>query len=107
MGCTDKNKRTDPIMTNSAALRVLYDLAGGRMKTWGALGRELGAMLGEDLAAGKPSAVVSGPPSAVPSGDEVSSAAFRAASIGARYCGGEVACISVTAARCGVVPGPV
>ena len=62
MGCTDKSKRTDPIMTNSAALRVLYDLAGGRMKTWGALGRELGAMLGEDLAAGKPSAVVSGLP---------------------------------------------
>ena len=49
-------------MTNSAALRVLYDLAGGRMKTWGALGRELGAMLGEDLAAGKPSAVASGLP---------------------------------------------
>ena len=62
MGCTDKSKRTDPIMTNSAALRVLYDLAGGRMKTWGALGRELGAMLGEDLAAGKPSAVASGLP---------------------------------------------
>ena len=62
MGCTDKSKRTDPIMTNSAALRVLYDLAGGRMKTWGALGRELGAMLGEDLAAGKPSTVVSGLP---------------------------------------------
>ena len=59
MGCTDKSKRTEPIMTNSAALRVLYDLAGGRMKTWGALGRELGAMLGEDLAVGKPSAVVS------------------------------------------------
>lgn len=32
------------------------------MKTWGALGRELGAMLGEDLAAGKPSAVASGLP---------------------------------------------
>lgn len=62
MGCTDKSKRTDPIMTNSAALRVLYDLAGGRMKTWGALGRELGAMLGEDLVAGKPSAVASGLP---------------------------------------------
>lgn len=62
MGCTDKSKRTDPIMTNSAALRVLYDLAGGRMKTWGALGRELGAMLGEDLAAGKPSTVASGLP---------------------------------------------
>ena len=62
MGCTDKSKRTDPIMTNSAALRVLYDLAGGRMKTWGALGRELGAMLGEDLAAGKPSVVASGLP---------------------------------------------
>lgn len=62
MRCTDKSKRTDPIMTNSAALRVLYDLAGGRMKTWGALGRELGAMLGEDLAAGKPSAVASGLP---------------------------------------------
>lgn len=62
MGCTDKSKRTKPIMTNSAALRVLYDLAGGRMKTWGALGRELGAMLGEDLAAGKPSAVASGLP---------------------------------------------
>ena len=62
MGCTDKSKRTEPIMTNSAALRVLYDLAGGRMKTWGALGRELGAMLGEDLAVGKPSAVVSGLP---------------------------------------------
>ena len=62
MGCTDKSKRTEPIMTNSAALRVLYDLAGGRMKTWGALGRELGAMLGEDLAAGKPSAVASGLP---------------------------------------------
>lgn len=60
MGCTDKSKRTEPIMTNSAALRVLYDLAGGRMKTWGALGRELGAMLGEDLVAGKPSAVASG-----------------------------------------------
>lgn len=40
-------------MTNSAALRVLYDLAGGRMKTWGALGRELGAMLGEEAAAGQ------------------------------------------------------
>lgn len=62
MGCTDKSKRTEPIMTNSAALRVLYDLAGGRMKTWGALGRELGTMLGEDLAVGKPSAVVSGLP---------------------------------------------
>ena len=62
MGCTDKSKRTEPIMTNSAALRVLYDLAGGRMKTWGALGRELGTMLGEDLAAGKPSAVASGLP---------------------------------------------
>ena len=62
MGCTDKSKRTDPIMTNSAALRVLYDLAGGRMKTWGALGRELGAMLGEEAAAGKPSAVASGLP---------------------------------------------
>lgn len=62
MGCTDKSKRTDPIMTNSAALRVLYDLAGGRMKTWGALGRELGAMLGEEVAAGKPSAVASGLP---------------------------------------------
>ena len=62
MGCTDKSKRTDPIMTNSAALRVLYDLAGGRMKTWGALGRELGAMLGEEAVAGKPSAVVSGRP---------------------------------------------
>ena len=62
MGYTDKSKRTDPIMTNSAALRVLYDLAGGRMKTWGALGRELGAMLGEDLAAGKPSAAASGLP---------------------------------------------
>ena len=62
MGCTDKSKRTEPIMTNSAALRVLYDLAGGRMKTWGALGRELGAMLGEDLVAGKPSAVASGLP---------------------------------------------
>ena len=62
MGYTDKSKRTDPIMTNSAALRVLYDLAGGRMKTWGALGRELGAMLGEDLAAGKPSVVASGLP---------------------------------------------
>ena len=49
-------------MTNSAALRVLYDLAGGRMKTWGALGRELGAMLGEDLVTGKPSAVASGLP---------------------------------------------
>ena len=53
MGCTDKSKRTDPIMTNSAALRVLYDLAGGRMKTWGALGRELGAMLGEEAAPGQ------------------------------------------------------
>ena len=53
MGCTDKSKRTDPIMTNSAALRVLYDLAGGRMKTWGALGRELGAILGEEAAAGQ------------------------------------------------------
>ena len=53
MGCTDKSKRTDPIMTNSAALRVLYDLAGGRMKTWGALGRELGAMLGEETATGQ------------------------------------------------------
>ena len=62
MGCTDKSKRTEPIMTNSAALRVLYDLAGGRMKTWGALGRELGAMLGEDLVTGKPSAVASGLP---------------------------------------------
>lgn len=62
MGCTDKSKRTDPIMTNSAALRVLYDLAGGRMKTWGALGRELGAMLGEDLVTGKPSAAASGLP---------------------------------------------
>ena len=40
-------------MTNSAALRVLYDLAGGRMKTWGALGRELGAMLGEEAAPGQ------------------------------------------------------
>ena len=56
MGCTDKSKRTDPIMTNSAALRVLYDLAGGRMKTWGALGRELGAMLWEEAAAGQTSA---------------------------------------------------
>lgn len=62
MGRTDKSKRTEPIMTNSAALRVLYDLAGGRMKTWGALGRELGAMLGEDLVTGKPSAVASGLP---------------------------------------------
>lgn len=62
MGCTDKSKRTDPIMTNSAALRVLYDLAGGRMKTWGALGRELGAMLGEDLVTGKTSAAASGLP---------------------------------------------
>ena len=53
MGCTDKSKRTGPIMTNSAALRVLYDLAGGRMKTWGALGRELGAILGEEAAAGQ------------------------------------------------------
>lgn len=53
MGCTDKSKRTDPIMTNSAALRVLYDLAGGRMKTWGALGRELGAMLGDEVAPGQ------------------------------------------------------
>lgn len=53
MGCTDKSKRTDPIMTNSAALRVLYDLAGGRMKTWGALGRELGAMLGDEVASGQ------------------------------------------------------
>ena len=53
MGCTDKSKRTDPIMTNSAALRVLYDLAGGRMKTWGALGRELGAMLGDEAAPGQ------------------------------------------------------
>ncbi len=40
-------------MTNSAALRVLYDLAGGRMKTWGALGRELGAMLGDEVASGQ------------------------------------------------------
>lgn len=40
-------------MTNSAALRVLYDLAGGRMKTWGALGRELGAMLGDEAAPGQ------------------------------------------------------
>lgn len=62
MGCTDKSKRTDPIMTNSAALRVLYDLAGGRMKTWGALGRELGAMLGEEAAAGQTSAVASSLP---------------------------------------------
>ena len=62
MGCTDKSKRTDPIMTNSAALRVLYDLAGGRMKTWGALGRELGAMLGEETAAGQTSAMASGLP---------------------------------------------
>ncbi len=62
MGCTDKSKRTDPIMTNSAALRVLYDLAGGRMKTWGALGRELGAMLGEEVAAGQTSAVASSLP---------------------------------------------
>ena len=62
MGCTDKGKRTDPIMTNSAALRVLYDLAGGRMKTWGALGRELGAMLGEEAAAGQTSAVASSLP---------------------------------------------
>lgn len=31
----------EPVMTNSAALRVLYDLAGGRAKTWQALGREL------------------------------------------------------------------
>ncbi len=62
MGCTDKSKRTDPIMTNSAALRVLYDLAGGRMKTWGALGRELGAMLGEEMAAGQTSAVASSLP---------------------------------------------
>lgn len=62
MGCTDKSKRTDPIMTNSAALRVLYDLAGGRMKTWGALGRELGAMLGEETAAGQTSAVASSLP---------------------------------------------
>ena len=49
-------------MTNSAALRVLYDLAGGRMKTWGALGRELGAMLGEEAAAGQTSAVASSLP---------------------------------------------
>ena len=62
MGCTDKSKRTDPIMTNSAALRVLYDLAGGRMKTWGALGRELGAMLVEEAAAGQTSAMASGLP---------------------------------------------
>lgn len=62
MGCTDKSKRTDPIMTNSAALRVLYDLAGGRMKTWGALGRELGAMLGEEAAAGQMSAAASSLP---------------------------------------------
>ena len=62
MGCTDKSRRTDPIMTNSAALRVLYDLAGGRMKTWGALGRELGAMLGEETAAGQTSAVASSLP---------------------------------------------
>lgn len=53
MGRADKNKHAEPIMTNSAALRVLYDLAGGRMKTWGALGRELGAMLGEEAAAGQ------------------------------------------------------
>ena len=49
-------------MTNSAALRVLYDLAGGRMKTWGALGRELGAMLGEEAAAGQAGAVASSLP---------------------------------------------
>ena len=53
MGRADKNKHAEPIMTNSAALRVLYDLAGGRMKTGGALGRELGAMLGEEAAAGQ------------------------------------------------------
>lgn len=53
MGRTDKNKHVEPIMTNSAALRVLYDLAGGRMKTWGALGRELGAMLGDGVASGQ------------------------------------------------------
>ena len=53
MGRADKNKHAESIMTNSAALRVLYDLAGGRMKTWGALGRELGAMLGEEAAAGQ------------------------------------------------------
>lgn len=53
MGRTDKNKHAEPIMTNSAALRVLYDLAGGRMKTWGALGRELGAMLGDEAAPGQ------------------------------------------------------
>jgi hypothetical protein len=43
-----------------------------------------------------PNAVVSGAPSAVPSGDAVSSAALRAASIAARCCGGDFACISVT-----------
>ena len=53
MARTDKTKQTEPVMTNSAALRVLYDLAGGRMKTWGALGRELGAILGEEAAAGQ------------------------------------------------------
>lgn len=36
-----RRKYTEPIMTNSAAIRVLYDLAGGRVKTWPALGRDL------------------------------------------------------------------
>jgi hypothetical protein len=43
-----------------------------------------------------PSAVVSGPPIAVPTGEAVSSAALRAASITARCCGGDFACMSVT-----------
>ena len=63
MGRADKNKHAEPIMTNSAALRVLYDLAGGRMKTWGALGRELGAMLGEEAAAGQAGASLCSLPS--------------------------------------------
>jgi len=36
-----KNAHARPVMTNSAAIRVLYDLAGGRAKTWPALARDL------------------------------------------------------------------
>ena len=43
-----------------------------------------------------PSAVVSGPPSAVPSGGAMSSTPLWAASIAAKCCGGDFACISVT-----------
>ena len=44
-------------------------------------------------------AAVGDPPNAVPSGDAVRSTALRAASIGARFCVGDCACMTVTEKR--------